>query len=431
MASTAHAGTAQAVAPPAYRWLILALVLLSNVSGALIQLSGAPMQLAVAAEFQLSAAQVATWINLPLLGIALLAIPAGLGVDRFGGRTVVGLALLVMGLFGLARGLAPTFGWLAVATFFFGLGEAMLLSGMPKVVAEWFPPAELGRAVGIYTSGAALGVIIAFLVAPPMFDRHWRALFAVSGGAALVVLIAWLIFVRDRGGSHPRKVPNLDVARLLEDLRYLASQKDILLLMSICAATQIGIFSWLALGFPFLVLVTRSSQALAGAVISMTMVGFLVGATVMAAASDRVGRRRPFFTGSAGLAATCFLSLPFLPLGNVMWGAVFLIGFACATLQVLLFAVPLELPVVSRDRVGACEGLVISAGFLAGMVASPLLGSLIGDFRVVRPKDFRTVWLILATLMFVTAVVSSRLTESGWKARTPTRDDALPAPGTL
>src|SRR5687768_1987507 len=99
-----------AVSP--YRWMILALVWLANTCGALIQLSGAPVQLPVAGEFQLNAAQVATWLNLPLLSIAVLAIPAGLAVDRIGGRPLMAIALLLMGLFGLARGLAPSFAYL-------------------------------------------------------------------------------------------------------------------------------------------------------------------------------------------------------------------------------------------------------------------------------------------------------------------------------
>ena len=70
-------GVSATAAPSPYRWLILLLIWFANTSGALIQLSGAPVKLTVAADFHLSAAQIATWINLagiaasPMLGSIL------------------------------------------------------------------------------------------------------------------------------------------------------------------------------------------------------------------------------------------------------------------------------------------------------------------------------------------------------------------------
>ena len=317
-----------------YRWVILALVWFANTSGALIQLSGAPVQLAVASEFHLNAAEVTTWLNLPLLSIAILAIPAGLAVDRVGGRTLMAVALLIMGVFGLTRGLAPGFLALSIATFLFGLGEAILLSGMPKVVGEWFPPREVGRAVGIYTSGAAVGVLTVFLGAPPLFGQDWRRLFLASGAVALVALAMWLVFGRTgAGGASPAPARQ---GHLAADLRHLLRLQDVRLLALMCACLQVGLFSWLALGFPFLVLAKAASAETAGAVVSLTMLGFWGGATITPVLSDRAGRRRPFFTAFALLATLGLALLPFLAVGFGMWTVVLLLGFSFGTIQVLL-----------------------------------------------------------------------------------------------
>src|SRR5207249_812131 len=115
---------------------------------------------------------------------------------------------------------------------------------------------------------------------------------------------------------------------------------------------QVAIFSWLALGFPYLVLVKQASPQTAGAVVSLTMAGFLVGAMLTSTLSDRFGRRRPFFVWLGLLGAVCLLLVAALPVGPAMWGAVFLIGFSFGTLQVLLFAVPLELSRVAPAQVG-------------------------------------------------------------------------------
>jgi MFS family permease len=398
-----------------YRWLVLVLIWAANVSGALIQLSGAPVQLAVAAEFHLSAGQVATWINLPLLSIALLSIPAGLAVDRVGSRTLIAVALLLMGVFGVARGASDSYLWLGAATFLFGVGEALLLSGMPKVVAEWFPPKELGLAVGIYTSGAAVGVLAAFLLGPRLFGDDWRRCFIATGASALVALIAWLALAKTPPAAAAAPHGS-SVRQLVADIRYLLGVGDVRLLAGICACLQVAIFSWLALGFPFLVLARHVSPETAGGVVSLTMVGFLAGSVLTSFVSDRLGRRRPLFVGLGVLAAAGFLAITRLAPGAGLWTAVVLIGFAFATLQVLLFAVPLELPSVARSQVGACEGVIISLGFLAGIVASPLLGRIVGDLNRADGGPFETSWQILAATMFGLAAAAWRLTESGWKA---------------
>jgi len=195
-----------------------------------------------------------------------------------------------------------------------------------------------------------------------------------------------------------------------------ASQKDVLILVGICACTQVGMFSWFAFGFPFLVLVKGATEQTAGAVVSVTMVGFLIGALVVAPLSDKIGRRRPFFFFGGTLSGLLLLLIYFLPLGFLVWGAVFLIGGSLGVLQVLLFAIPLELEGVSEEEVGACEGLIISLGFLAGILASPILGRVLGDFETTIASNFLLVFGLLGGVMLIGAVLAMLLRETGWKS---------------
>ena len=397
-----------------YRLVILSLILLTNISSAVIQLSGAPVQLTIASEMGLNAAQIATWINLPLLAIALYSIPEGIGIDYFGARKGLAVGLILMAIFGLARGWAPSFAFLCVVTFLFGIGQALMLSGMPKAVIEWFPPSQIGRAIGIYTSGAAIGTIAVFLIAPALFLNNWRGLFLAAGSLASIACLAWLILGRSRV-YPPATTSKTGLRNMGGTLLRVASQKDVLILVGICACTQVGMFSWFAFGFPFLVLVKGATEQTAGAVVSVTMVGFLIGALVVAPLSDKIGRRRPFFFSGGVLSGFLLLLIYFLPLGFLLWGAVFLIGCSLGVLQVLLFAIPLELEGVSEEEIGACEGLIISLGFLAGILASPILGRVLGDFKTTIASDFLLVLGLLGSVMLLGAVLAILLGETGWK----------------
>ena len=396
-----------------YRWVIIFLIWLANTSGALTQLSGGPVQFSVAKEFGLSAAQLATWINLPLLAIGLFSIPAGMLVDRFGARVGVGLALFLMGVFALGRGVAPSFAWLCIATFAFGIGYAFLLSGMPKVVSEWFPPQELGRAVGFYTSGASMGVLTVFWFAIPLFGEKWRDLFLAAGIMMSAAFLAWLVLgKRSPRASSGHGAPR-GVADMLRSFRSVASQRDVRLLVGLCAMTQVGVFGWLAFGFPYLVIAKGAPEETAGQVVAFTMVGFLFGALSVSGLSDRVGKRRPFLIGPALLTCLLFFGLIVVPLGWLFWAMVLLIGFCLAAIQVLLFALPLELPGVSKDQVGACEGLIISVGYFFGIAASPVLGSILGSYEETTPEQFFVVVGCMGAALGIGTVLSMLMSETG------------------
>lgn len=386
------------------RWRLLLLLWVGSSALGFIQLSGAPVQLAISSEFHLSAAALATWINLPLLAVALFSIPGGVAADRLGSARLIGISLLMMGLFGMGRGWASSFLILSILTFLFGLGQALMLSAAPKLISEWFPNTELGRAVGIYSSGPAVGVLAVFLIAP-YFQQQWRELFLAGGALALFTGVSWVIVTSRLTKSSPvmERGRQNDSSGIVATAGEILQHNDVILLMAVFSCLQVGLYAWLAFGFPFLVLVNNVSAGLAGAVVSLTMVGFWIGAVVFPGLSDRFPRRAPFFRLSGFLGCFLFLILPSLPAGPMIWICVPAIGLCFGTLQALVFTMPLELPGISQENVGLCEGIVISAGFLAGIVASPFLGSILGDLESAGSEQFSLIWYALAIVMLIIA----------------------------
>lgn len=407
--------------------MILTLVWLGNFSFGLIQLSGSPVQITVASQFHLSAAEVATWVNLPLLTGALFSIPAGLSVDWFGGRRLVTVGLFFIGFFGLVRGLAPTFSLLCLATFMFGIGQSILLSGMPIMVSQWFSRREMGLAVGIYSSGAAVGVLAVFLLAPPLFHDRWRELFLATGLVGIFSLLTWIVWGKSNHSSKEKKeAAELRAGDLRVQFLHLIRQPDVRWLVVISSLFNAAFFAWLAFGFPFLVLIEKVSEESAGTSVSLTMVGFLVGTILSPALSDRLGLRRPFLMLSGALGALLFVLLPSLTMA-AMWIPIFVMGLCFGTLQALIVALPLELDSVAKEQIGTCEGVLNSAGFLAGILASPFLGALIGDFHSAGAANFRSVWLVTCAMMLGVVVASLPIQESGWRAGRKRRPAEPPA----
>ena len=86
---------------------------------------------------------------------------------------------------------------LGVARFFLGAGEGPAIPGAIKGAVEWMDPRRRGIAVGLATSGAAVGSV----VAPPLVvwtasHLGWRGAFAATAALGALWLVAWLLAFR-------------------------------------------------------------------------------------------------------------------------------------------------------------------------------------------------------------------------------------------
>jgi ACS family hexuronate transporter-like MFS transporter len=86
---------------------------------------------------------------------------------------------------------------LALCRFLLGMGEAGNWPGAAKAVAEWFPDAERGAAMGTFNAGSGTGALVApLLIAFVTLHFGWRNSFAVISAGGMIWLIFWLLLYR-------------------------------------------------------------------------------------------------------------------------------------------------------------------------------------------------------------------------------------------
>jgi ACS family glucarate transporter-like MFS transporter len=152
------------------------------------------------------------------IAYAVFEIPSGWLGDVFGPRStltriVIGWSIFtaLTGLIGLRVG-AFTFGGLGLlclVRFLFGIGEAGAFPNLARVVANWFPADERGRAKGwIWMAGRFMGgatpLIWTLLVAGTAYTAplvSWRGAFLLFGAIGIV----WCLAFRRRFTDHPAK----------------------------------------------------------------------------------------------------------------------------------------------------------------------------------------------------------------------------------
>ncbi len=178
--------------PSSYRYKVLGLATLAQAGGCFLVQGLGALGPTLQEAFSLDAAQVGFTMTaaqaIPIVGLLV----AGLLLDRFSERWIVGIgaSLVAAALFAAAQAqsYAGVLVWLAVAS----VGYCTVQPGGGKVVAAWFPPDARGFAMGVRQAGLPLGAALAALILPAAASRHsWRAAFELG---ALVALASGLLF---------------------------------------------------------------------------------------------------------------------------------------------------------------------------------------------------------------------------------------------
>jgi OPA family glycerol-3-phosphate transporter-like MFS transporter len=166
----------------------------------------------ISSEFGFSKAQIGTIISTALLAYACGLIVNGLLADRFGGKRAMLIGAAGTIVMNAAFGIASFWGllWLfVVIRGIDGYMQAFGAPGMVKINAAWFRHTErggfagvfgfminLGR-FGIFTLGPGLLAGFAFLGLIRIPPLHWRWLFWIPAGIALVIGICMALVVKD------------------------------------------------------------------------------------------------------------------------------------------------------------------------------------------------------------------------------------------
>ncbi|MFW6093204.1 MAG: CynX/NimT family MFS transporter [Pseudomonadota bacterium] len=338
-----------------------------------------PLAPLLVGELELNQAQSGALTTIPVLMLALGAVPGAFVIARLGPLLTVVAAVLVLAVASAARALAPPVALLFVATAVLGVGVAVMQPALPVLVQRWCPGfMALGSAV--YMNGMLMGEFIgAGLTLPwvlPLVDGSWRgALLAWSAPALLVAVLLplgnRLAAARRRSGAEtegagpgPGPVPWAPEWR---DPRVW----QLGVLLGAAAAGFFGTNAYMAS-----VLAERGAgDTLAETLLVFNVTQVLGSLAMLGLARLLVGRRLPLILCAwgtlAGLAGAAFGGdAVFLP-------AVVLLGTSTCLQLILVVSL---VPHIARERdAGALAGGMFAVGYLLGFVV-PLAGGFAADW---------------------------------------------------
>jgi MFS transporter, ACS family, hexuronate transporter len=188
------------------RWAILAMLFAATVLNYVDRQTLSILASHVQRDLGIDNAGYAHIVQYFLIAYAVSYLGAGWITDKLGAKLTLTLFLGWWSLANMATGWVRNASQLGFARMMLGLGEPGVYTAGPKAVAEHFPPAERGFAIGVYTAGAMIGATIAPpLIAWLALQYGWRAAFVITGAAGFVWLAVWLVVYRSPDGAEPAR----------------------------------------------------------------------------------------------------------------------------------------------------------------------------------------------------------------------------------
>ncbi|GAC1507519.1 MAG: MFS transporter [Chloroflexota bacterium] len=311
-------------------WLLLGLLWLVANCLRLPILAVPPLLPAIHHSLQLSESLVGALSGLPILVLALAAVPGSFVISQLGARRSVLLGLVLCAIGGGTRGAFSSTPLLFAMTFVMAAGIAISQPALPSLVRQWFP-GKTGPATAVYSNGFLIGEIVAAsLTVPlimPLVGSRWERAFGLWSLPVLVTAALLLLLA-----PHTQKTATAAPVQWWPDWRSMQTWR-LGLTFGCASIAYFGSNAFL----PDYLRATHHSGQLSVALASLNICQ-LPSSVLVVALSDRlIGRRWPIVAAGGAIVASV-VGLAVVPALVAVWGGV--IGLSSALVFVLALALP-------------------------------------------------------------------------------------------
>lgn len=333
--------------------------------------------LKAAERFDISASALASFTVVQLTVYALMQVPVGILLDRYGSKRLLITASLLLFAAQTAFSMVNSYPAALAARALLGIGDALVFISVLRVLMLWFPPLRqpvMSQVTGLL--GGLGGIVATVPLSAALNNLGWTPTFESAALLSLVSGVGVLLFLRDSPYDEPLHMSKLPLADVRKNLRRAWKEPGTRLGLWTHFTTSFsaGTFG-LLWGYPFLVSGEGVRPTTAAAILVLPVLAAMACGPVV----GRYAARYPFYRSWIVLAV----------IGGTatMWTAVLVWPGRAPVALLVLLAVTLATggpgSMVGLDyartfnpgtRFGAANGIVNSGGFIANLICIGAVG---------------------------------------------------------
>ena len=311
-----------------YRWVVLAVFMFINLTIQMLWIGYAPITGPAASFYGVTDLQIGLLAMSFMIAFIPLSIPVSWVIDTYGFRLAVSIGAVLMGIFGVVRGLAGAdYSLVLASTIGIAIAQPFLLNAWTKVPANWFSAEERATAVGLVTLANLVGTAVGMALTPILHETMpIPTIQLLYGGLAALSAVLFLIFSREKPATPPCP-PGMEVRSLMLDgLKHAVTVKAFWLYLAV-SFIGMGIFNGCTTWVENIIRPRGFTPTDAGTLGALMLIGGILGAVIIPPFSDRQRKRKRYLLLGLSLALPGLIGLTYATAPWLLFVSAFAMGF--------------------------------------------------------------------------------------------------------
>jgi len=383
-----------------YRWILLFIFMLGNVSLQIMWISYATVTLEAATYYGVHEFDILFLSTIFMITYVPVSFVATWFINRFGFRIGVGLGAMINGVFGFLRFFAgPNYFLVLFFSVMISVSQPFFLNSVSLLSANWFPESERTKATGLSVNSQLLGIALGMILTPIFVVAYsFEAMLFIYGLYSLIIGILFVIFARDKPPTPPSIKLLKEDDKVKGGLKLLLSNKQFWLLL-IIFFVGLGAFNMVTTYIELIVAPRGLTSIEAGNLGGIMLLGGIIGAQVLSILADKFRKKVLLIRLSLVITVASFLLLAFATTTITIYVSGFLLGFGLMSVGPVLleYAVDITAPVPEASSVG----MLMVIGSISGIIF------IVGFEGLTTPSgDYLPALIVLSILSLVTFLLS-------------------------
>lgn len=378
-------------------WIIWATGILAYVVAVLNRTTLGVSGLEAGDRFHASPSVLSTFVVLQIIVYAGAQVPAGVLLDRYGSKLLIvsGAGLMVTGQ--LAIALTESLPLALAARAVVGLGDAVTFISVLRLVPHWFPARQVPLLTQLTGISGQLGQVLSAV--------PFLALLGVSGWTpAYLSVAAFGVLTMVLAAALLQNTPNgrlatsetMSVRDTMTSVRTVWMRPGTRLGFFTHMGTQFSVTAFaLMWGVPYVTTAQGQTRAVAGMLLTISVVTAISAGVVLGILTGRYPHRRSYFVlaiiGSNAAIWTIVLALP----GRApLWLLIVLVVIISAGGPGSMVGFDFARTFNPSAILGTAQGMVNMGGFLASLLLMQAMGWILDAAGGYSTDSFRLAWTL-------------------------------------
>ena len=386
-----------------YRWVVLAVFMFINLTIQMLWIGYAPITGPAAQFYHVTDFQIGLLAMIFMLVFLPLSIPVSWVIDTYGFHVAVGIGAVLMGVFGVLRGLAGgDFTFVVLCTIGLAVAQPFMMNAWTKVPANWFSIEERATAVGLATLASLMGIALGMALTPVLMDGGMSipSIQLLYGGVAAFSAVLFIFLAREKPPTPPCPEGQETRALMLDGLKHALTVKPFWMYLFVMFIGM-GVFNGVTTWVETIIRPRGFTPTDAGTLGALMLLGGVIGAAVIPPFSDRQHKRVRYLLLGVLLAIPWLVGLTFATSSIVLFVSAFGLGFFLISISPIGMQYSAEITQPTPE--GTSNGLIQLAGQLSVVFVY------IMELLRLPDGSFTPGLLLSAGLLVVSALVITRM----------------------